>query len=69
MIDIETFMAGKFNYFDDIVPAKTDPYIEARMVERLKRDPANRFSSKELVKAVHDMVHVAKHYMVTDVDP
>lgn len=66
MPDIETFMAGKFNYFDDIHPAKTDPYVEAQMVQRLRLDPANRYTEDELIKAVHDLVHVSKHYMVVD---
>jgi hypothetical protein len=66
MRDVEMFLAGQFNYFADIGPAKTDPTVELRMVKAAYSQPNNTFSFDELTRAVHDLVHVAKHYTVVD---
>ena len=65
MKDIQMFLSPLFNYFDDIQPAKADPYIERQMVNRAYALPSN-FSYEEIIKGVHDLVHVSKHYFVAD---
>lgn len=57
-------IVGKFNYWDEIRPAKTNFIVEAAMVMKLMNEPSNRLSFKQAQDAVHELVHVAKHYTV-----
>jgi hypothetical protein len=57
--------AHLFNYFDEVLPAKTNAMIEFKMVGKLKE----LFPDMSMLRArriIEDMVHVAKQYMVTD---
>ena len=67
MNELERFVSFRFNYPDEIGPARAgDRAIEVAMLAKLVADPANKWSVKELADALHDYVHVANHYTVVD---
>ena len=52
-------------YFDEIMPAKTDFFVEAGMVTKLMRlEPSVSFKRAQAI--VNDIVHVANHYTVVE---
>lgn len=58
----ESMFARHFNYFDEVLPAKTDFMVEAAMVTKLMNIEGLPF--KRSMKIVHDIVHVAENYTV-----
>lgn len=55
-------MARYFNFSDEIVPARTNPSVEAAMVEKLvQKEDISQARAKLFV---HDLVHAMGHYTV-----
>lgn len=66
MTDFDHYLAREFNYWDEILPAKTNFIVEAGMISKLLARPDNKLSFKQAMAAVHQLVHVDKHYTVME---
>lgn len=58
-------IVSHFN-LSEILAAKTDFTVETRMIMKVMDMPGNTLSLQEAAAAVHDLVHVSKHYFVVD---
>ena len=63
--EIEMFCAQRIPWAE-LCDARRDQSAEENIVARLIDEKPNRFSDDSIKTAVHHIVHVAKHYTVTD---
>ena len=67
MDEVNIFLFGKFNY-DEISRARAgNREVEVKMLgELVNADAVGHWTLKELADALHEMVHVANHYVVVE---